>query len=169
MTGHLLKFSALFVLVMVSFALAFHALFFACDGQGTAGEDSGLDESFGTFIASLLTMFEGALGDFDLKIFKYYISECDRPKWAHPFGIVIMALYLVLTAVVLMNLLIAVLATAHADVHKNAEREFHWARTKMIQDSSKSVAQGRLPPPFNLLGLVVEVLISIFIFVTNQW
>lgn len=64
-------------------------------------------------------------------------------------------------AILMLNLLIAVLSTVHDSVNENAEMEFHLARNKFVQNSSSAVTDGRLPPPFNLLvaltGLVVDV------------
>ncbi|CAM9118086.1 unnamed protein product, partial [Sphacelaria rigidula] len=64
--------------------------------------------------------------------------------------------------VLLLNLLIAVLSTRHAEVYANAEKEFHLARAKLIQYSWKAVSYGRQPPPFNLvtpvLGFTVDAL-----------
>ena len=62
--------------------------------------------------------------------------------------------------VVLLNLLIAVLSTAHDEVYQNAEKEFHLARTRLIVQSARSVAHRRPPPPLNLakavFGLAVD-------------
>lgn len=64
--------------------------------------------------------------------------------------------------VVLLNLLIAVLSTAHDKVYENAEKEFHLARARLIYQSAHVVANMRPPPPFNLIqvafGLVLDML-----------
>lgn len=55
----------------------------------------------------------------------------------------------------------------HADlkVYENGEKEFHLARTRLIQQSARAVAHGRIPPPFNLVqlfsGFVVDAIIEV--------
>lgn len=62
-------------------------------------------------------------------------------------------------SVVLLNLLIAVLSTAHDEVYANAEKEFHPARARLIYQSARVVARRRPPPPLNLVKVVVGVLL----------
>lgn len=61
-------------------------------------------------------------------------------------------------SVVLLNLLIAVLSTAHDQVYANAEKEFHLARARLIYQSARVVARQRPPPPLNLVKVVVGVI-----------
>ena len=68
-------------------------------------------------------------------------------------------------AVVLLNLLIAVLSTAHDKVYENAEKEFHLARARLVLQSARTVLRRRTPPPLNLimvlLGVAVDTLTEI--------
>lgn len=158
MISHLAKFSAFFIVVMMGFALAFHALFYTCE-RTEDGED--LMTSFGTFARSLLTTFEAMLGSFDFRLFEEAADECALPPWAYDTGVWMLAVYLVVMVILLLNLLIAVLSTAHTEVYKNAEKEFHLARAKLILQSSRAVARRRLPPPLNLVKLVLAVFIDL--------
>lgn len=63
-------------------------------------------------------------------------------------------------SVVLLNLLIAVLSTAHEKVYANAEKEFHLARARLIYQSARVVARRRPPPPLNLVKVAVGVLLD---------
>lgn len=56
MLFHLVRFSLFMLVVMLSFALAFYALFNTC------GEGSEILSIYGTFGSSLLAMFEAMLG-----------------------------------------------------------------------------------------------------------
>lgn len=67
---------------------------------------------------------------------------------------------MVTMSVVLLNLLIAVLSTAHDEVYVNAEKEFHLARARLIVQSARSVARRRPPPPLNLLKVVSGVVVD---------
>lgn len=46
---------------------------------------------------------------------------------------------------------IAVLSTAHFEVYKNADKQFHLARAKIILQSREDVLHDVLPPPFSLI------------------
>lgn len=106
------------ILAMASFALAFYALYFTCEA-GDTNNDRPLHESFKTFGTSLITVFEAALGQFDFEQFDRASEYCNRPEWARHAGIFLLMAYLIIMAVLLMNLLIAVLSTAHAEVSRD--------------------------------------------------
>lgn len=67
---------------------------------------------------------------------------------------------MVIMGVVLLNLLIAVLSTAHDKVYANAEKEFHLARARLIYQSARVVERRRPPPPLNLIKLVGGILVD---------
>ena len=115
--SHTVRFSAFIVVVLTSYALAFHAIFATCD------EGSGLDEKFGTFAAALLSVFSAGLGEFgdildDFAGAEEYCAENPAPRLLEPAGVVLLLGYLVVMAVVLLNLLIAVLSSAHQKVSR---------------------------------------------------
>lgn len=109
MLSHLAKFSVFVAVLIASFALACHAIFHKCEEGHT------LDEEYGTFSEAYLTMFRALLGDFNFESFKS-ARTCDIPRWAEPLGVFLLVLYLAISSVLLLNLLIAVLSTAHAEV-----------------------------------------------------
>lgn len=81
------------------------------------------------------------------------MTDCTPTTLIYLFqaGIALLVVYLIIMAVMLLNLLIAVLSTAHAEVDRNAEKEFHLARAKIILQSGEDVLNDVLPPPFNLI------------------
>lgn len=161
MVAHLARFSAFVILVMASFALAFHALFAHCANEEIGvGEVNHLEISFGTLGASLVSVFEAALGQFEFDEFSHENNSCGLPPRARYAGMFVMILYLIIMAILLMNLLIAVLSTAHTEVYQNAEKEFYFARTKLIQESARAVVNRRVPPPLNLVTVVCGFLID---------
>ena len=103
--SHLARFAVFLLVVMASFALAFHALFFTCDGV-----EPSLEDAFGTFWRSMLTMFESMLGGFDFDVL-LSADECNRPSWAYEASVWMLAGYEIIMAILLLNLLIAVMAT----------------------------------------------------------
>eukprot|EP00903_Cladosiphon_okamuranus_P011821 g11108.t2 len=154
MMSQTLRFGVFIVIVMAGFALAFHAVFFSCDA------DSDLGRNFRTFSAALLYVFEAPLGEFDFEEFDDVRMQCPsqsaRQQMASDAGIFLLVAYLLILAIVMLNLLVAVLTTAHGEVYSNGngEKEFHLARTRLIQQTARAVAYGFLPPPFNLVQLV---------------
>lgn len=171
MLKELVQFSVVLLLVMVGFAVSFNALYVTdtvfvekrlddCDVN-----DHPVVEAFGTFRGALLTMFQSMLGSFDFDSFhaRYENADgedCGSLRYSE-FGVILLVMYLVITAVMLLNLLIAVLSTTHSEVHQNAPKEFQLARAKLILQSEEDVLKDVLPPPFNLvkplLGMIWPV------------
>ncbi|CAM9923666.1 unnamed protein product, partial [Scytosiphon promiscuus] len=174
MMSHTLRFSAFLAMVMLSFALAFHAVFHTCgtyvdpDACYLDGEDFPLRDAFGTFGSSFITVFDLALGGPDFQLFDDPGDDCrcNLPDGARGAGVVLMVAYMITMAVVLLNLLIAVLSTAHDEVYVNAEKEFHLARARLIVQSARSVAKQRPPPPINLAKVILGILVDT---VTELW
>ncbi|CAM9266991.1 unnamed protein product [Ectocarpus sp. 4 AP-2014] len=168
MISDTLRFSAFISVVMLSFALAFHAVFHTCgefeDPTCNTNDDPDfpLRDAFGTFGRSFVTVFSAALGGPDFELYEAAGSECrcKLPDGAREAGIFLMVVYMVMMAVVLLNLLIAVLSTAHSKVYDNGDKEFHLARAKLIYQSARVVTRRRPPPPFNLVKAVVGTLID---------
>lgn len=102
--SHTLRFSAFIAMVMLSFALAFHAVFHTCDPSATPEdldpsesisqefEECALNEAFGSFGDSFVTMFSSALGgpDFDLFDDLGGGCRCNLPDGAQTAGIFLM-------------------------------------------------------------------------------
>lgn len=161
MLKELVQFSVVLLIVMIGFAVSFRALF----GNRTIFVERNLDgcdvsdhplvEAFGTLRSALLTMFQAMLGEFDFELFNAsYDNEDGEDCGSVPyseFGIVLLVIYLVIMAVMLLNLLIAVLSTAHSKVYQNASKEFQLARAKLILQSEEDVLKDVIPPPFNLV------------------
>ncbi|CBN74318.1 Ankyrin Repeat Transient Receptor Potential Channel [Ectocarpus siliculosus] len=168
MMSHTLRFSAFIAMVMLSFALAFHAVFHTCgeysEPQCTLDDDDAfpLRDAFGTFGDSFVTVFTYALGGPDFEAFQLAGSDCrcDLPEGARNAGIFLLVVYMITMTVVLLNLLIAVLSTTHGKVYANAEKEFHHARARLIYQSARVVSRSRPPPPLNLIKLVCGILLD---------
>ncbi|CBN74319.1 Transient Receptor Potential Channel. Partial sequence [Ectocarpus siliculosus] len=168
MISDTLRFSAFISVVMLSFALAFHAVFHTCgefeDPTCNTNDDPDfpLRDAFGTFGRSFVTVFSAALGGPDFELYEAAGSECrcKLPDGAQEAGIFLMVVYMVIMAVVLLNLLIAVLSTAHSKVYDNGDKEFHLARAKLIYQSARVVTRRRPPPPLNLVKVVLGTLID---------
>lgn len=119
MMSETLRFSVFIVLVMCSFALAFNGLFFTCP------KESHLGDRFGTFYGALPVVFGASLGDFSFEEFNNIETECPdhpAPERARDAGIFLLVMYLIVMAVILFNLLIAILSTTHSEVRQSVDQ-----------------------------------------------
>lgn len=154
--SHLVRFSIFVIVIMSGFAIAFHVFFFKC-----YDDDYNIHEAFGSLDRSLLTLFRAMLGDFDFDVLMAAEDSCGRPPAAKVAGILLLVFYLVIMAILLLNLLIAVLSTAHAEVEKNAKAEFHLARSRAVQQTWGTVLEDRLPSPLNLVSPILGITVDL--------
>lgn len=119
---------------MLGFAMSFHTLFRNVD----------------TFGGTCLTLFKAMLGE--VGFFEEFPGD-DFDAVATALLIV----YLVVIAVMLLNLLIAVLSTSHSKVEGKADQEFKVSKARMIVHYRLVVDKCLLPPPFNLVQLLVSM------------
>lgn len=159
MLSHLLRFSVFLVVIMTSFAVTFFAIFSTCRDSDDVVELNDIGKQFKSVSSSLLFTFDAMLGSPGFDLFKD--ESCAGSDWNTDVGVLLLVVYLVIMAVLLLNLLIAVLSTVHSDMNRNAEMEFHLARTQIIMKSARWVSRDRTPPPLNVimavLGLAVDL------------
>ncbi|CAN0130078.1 unnamed protein product [Scytosiphon promiscuus] len=132
MAKPLIQFGVVMAVVMIGFAMSFHVLF----------QES---ESFGE---TFLSLFSAMLGDADFDTFSGGPHDL--------VATVLLVAYIVIMAIMLLNLLVAVLSTSHARVQENNEREFKVLQAGIFNYYRKVVKDDTLPAPFNLLQLVVK-------------
>lgn len=128
---------------MAGFATSFYSLFSECKSEDMDGNDVLL---FGSFQTSVMVLFEALLGNVDFTTFDSRNIQCGGPDWIPNYGVLLLSAYMIVMAIMLLNLLIAVLSTVHADVYKNVEKEFNLARTKIIYKTAAGVSQVTDPP-----------------------
>lgn len=137
--SHLLQFSVILLVVMLGFCVSLYTLFSECQVDGSdGGEDRAMFDSFDD---TILIMFDAMLGNIDFMMLEGKGIYCPGPDWATDLGVMLLAVYMVVMAITLLNLLIAVLSAAHAEVHAKIEEEFQLARTKIIHKTGIAVAQ----------------------------
>lgn len=99
MISHTLRFSAFIAVIMLSFALVFHAVFHTCgsyinpDGCDLGDDDEfPLRDAFGGYGDSFVTVFASALGVPDFSLFEEAGSDCrcNLPQGARVVGILLM-------------------------------------------------------------------------------
>eukprot|EP00904_Undaria_pinnatifida_P012808 jgi/Undpi1/8658/HiC_scaffold_25.g11123.m1 len=104
MTGELVKFVTLMLVVMLGFVMAFYSLF-------------PLPGNFGVIC---LKAFKAMLGE------THFFQDVSGDVF-DTISTVLLVAYLIILTVMMLNLLVAVLNTAHTKVDKNPDREYKWA------------------------------------------
>ena len=139
MTIVLLRFVVILLVVILGFAMALFPLL----------RDAG---TF-TFPEILLLLFKTLLGD--VEAFDEF-SDSARNRYS-PIGNTLLVLYLVIMTIMLLNLLIAVLSTAHAKVETNADKDLEVSKVRVVEHYRLIVALDILPAPFNLVQFVLTL------------
>eukprot|EP00937_MAST-01D_sp_MAST-1D-sp2_P000310 g310.t1 len=122
-------------------------------GRDSAAADSS-DGPYSNYAKTILELFKASLGDFS------YDELWAIPSWGTQyFGIALLTLFLFIGAVMLLNLLIAILADTYTKVQEVASSTFHFERTKIVQEHM-IYWQGhatviKLPPPLNSFTFLV--------------
>ena len=135
----LLQFAVVLLVVMMGFAMTLYPLL--------------RDENSFTFDAILLLLFKTLLGD--VEAFEEF-DESTQNRYS-TVGRLLLAVYLVVMTIMLLNLFIAVLSTKHTKVDANADKEFKVSRARIIEHYRLAVAFNILPAPFNSLKLVLTL------------
>ena len=113
MASVLMQFGVILVVVVMGFATSFFALFRDVD-------------SFGE---TLLYLFKTILGDVELFD---ELEDISREQYA-VVGYLLLVVFVIVVTIMLLNLLIAILSTAHADVHSNTEKEFKVSTARTME------------------------------------
>lgn len=97
-------------------------------------------------------------GDTWLSVFKAMLGEVGvfDEFFDDEYGVsarLLLVAYLIITAVVLLNLLIAVLSTEHGKVEQVQERAFHESKVRIMKLYHQVTKKDILPAPFNLVQL----------------
>lgn len=137
MLKELTQFGMVMIIVMLGFAASFHALFRRSDDPISYGK-------------ACMYLFEAILGE--IGFFDEIAMEENEDV-----GVALFVLYLVVMSIMLLNLLIAVLSTAHSHVNQNSGLEYKISKARVIQRYVLVVDYDLLPPPFNLVQLIVSL------------
>ena len=137
------QFFMLIIIVMMGFAFSMTALL------QTPYVNERPDASPGpytTIVNGAWTLFKALLGDMDGLDFKGENREY--------MATAVMAIYLVVMTIIMINMLIAVLSSAHAKVAASLEQEVAHVQTRVAINSQVRSNSACLPAPMNLLQLV---------------
>ena len=135
----LLQFIAMLFVVILGFAMALFPLVRDVDNL--------------TFEEVLLLLFKTLHGDVEA------FDEFSDSAINHysPIGNMLLVVYLVVMTIMLLNLLIAVLSTAHAKVEMNTDKELEVSKVRVVEHYRLIVALDILPAPFNLVPFALNL------------
>ncbi|CAN0372525.1 unnamed protein product, partial [Ascophyllum nodosum] len=143
----LVRFALILLVVILGFAMALFSLLRDADN---------FNFNFGDI---LLLLFKTLLGD--VEAFEEF-SDTAGNRYSFT-GNLLLVLYLVVVTIMLLNLLIAVLSTAHAKVEMNADKELEVAKVRVVEHYRLVVALDIIPAPFNLVQIIFMKLLP-FVF-----
>lgn len=141
MAATLLQFGAVMFVVMIGFAMALHVLF----------------RDLEDFSDTLLGLFKAMLGDTE------FFDEFSGGRY-DTVATLLVVVYLFIVTIMLLNLLIAILSTSHAQVQENTGGAFKVSKARMIAHYRMVVDKDVLPAPFNLVQLLLSVVVIGFTF-----
>lgn len=141
MTSKILDFGAVKAVILVGFAMALHILF----------------RDLNTFGETFFGVSKAMLGDTAL------FDEFSGGRY-DGVATFLLIVYLFIVTIMLLNLLVAILATAHTQVQDDVEIELRTSRALVFDHYRTVVEKDLLPAPFNLLELVLTLMVFIVMF-----
>jgi ankyrin repeat protein len=145
MTGDVWNFIVLELIVVFAFIFSFR---FVVQEAASGGD---LDATFGTAGRTVLTLIDASLGNAPESIGTYE----ELPLFRETLAQVMLILFIIASAVIMVNLLIAMMSSTYEEVKGNAFKVYSWSRVEAIYWYDKSNV---LPAPFNLLVWLMKVL-----------
>jgi len=138
MISDISMFLVLYAYILLIFAGVFNVL--------SSDEDH---EYFGTYGKATLTLFYAAVGEFNDTL-NNAIESHDT------LGAVLLFIYVVLSSIILLNLLIAIMASTYAAI-ENTKKPQYQLRIRVLNEYLSMPQHERLPPPFNLIAAIKSV------------
>ncbi|XP_019633932.1 PREDICTED: short transient receptor potential channel 5-like [Branchiostoma belcheri] len=174
----ILKFITILALVMFAFSCGFHRLYryygavhgYMCDehGQSHLKTASCLrPHGYATLLGTAESLFWALFGMGDLTMLELtprahpdpnvVFQNLGKPVFTETLGKIMFVMYHVIAVLVLLNLLIAIMNASYQITEDNKEAEWTYRRLKDMMFHRRVGLT--LPPPYNLLVLVRDVLV----------
>lgn len=147
MLTDVINFALLMSLFVVGFSVSFYYLL------SERSEDVGND-NYSSVGNATLTMFRAMVGDFDYGDFE----GLDRDT--RIFCQVLMSVYISISAVILLNMLIAMMSETYGDVQDQSILQYQYGRATVIKYFDDD--DNELPPPLNIFVWSVYIVVRFF-------
>mmetsp|Transcript_34086 Transcript_34086/g.84328 ORF Transcript_34086/g.84328 Transcript_34086/m.84328 type:complete len:398 (+) Transcript_34086:939-2132(+) len=129
-------FLLLYVYILLAFAAALNIL--AQEGN----------DDFGTYGLAVLTLFYGGLGEFQDPL-DHAIED------GRILAAILVVLYVILSSIILINLLIAIMASTWGAIEHSQHAHYHMLRLRLLNEYLCMQSYERLPPPFSIMSLFI--------------
>ncbi|CEM34063.1 unnamed protein product [Vitrella brassicaformis CCMP3155] len=107
-------------------------------------------EFFGTYGQATLNFFYVGFGDFDNALNNAIESQ-------DTLGTVLLLIYAVLSSIILLNLLIAIMASTYSAIEATQNAQYQLLRIRVLNEYLTVSQHERHAPPFNLIAVVISV------------
>jgi hypothetical protein len=137
----LFSFAVVFAMCLLGFSVALFSLLHDTEFDGDP------DPYFQTYSNTFVTMFSAALGNYDMTMFVN-----DSPYYLITY--IIIMIYLILSALVLVNLVIARMTSTHDNVDEHSFEEWNYAKALSTQQYimvEEKHPMCMLPAPLNII------------------
>merc|ERR1712228_181650 len=121
-----------------------------------------VSESFSQFPQAFLTLFRASQGDFD---WENYEETQANPAFLL-FGYIVISIYMIIAAIVLLNLLIAMMAKTFDSINETTISQIIFARFELALELNR--ASAFMPPPFNVVAMLGMILFYPIEFIINH-
>jgi hypothetical protein len=152
MSKDLFSFLMVYIVSIVGFGITFKGLF-QHDFKADPDINYSYVEGFSTNSATLLALIDGSLGNYSFAAF-------DNENPYMELGIVIMIIFLILTAIILLNLLIAKMSSTYAAREEKAIQEWQLQRAKITKQFGligEASTLAMLPAPLNIIPAIFSI------------
>lgn len=139
MMTEVINFVLIYTISVLGFGIVFYALFYSVDAYSNIGY-------------SFLTLFGNTLGNFDTTVF------ATNSEVVNGLGIALLVIFVIFTAIVLMNLLIAQMSNSYQEIKQRAQQEWSFTFAKVMQEYillQERNAFCILPPPLNIITISI--------------
>lgn len=113
------------------------------------GVFTGIIHGYATWAESMLSLFQAMLGQFDFNVFMVDLNGDPVPSYLSIFGRVVLLIYLVLVAILMLNLLVAIIITRYKPEATMAQTQF--GRATILDAFIIQVEHNLTCSPLNLI------------------
>ncbi|CEM06954.1 unnamed protein product [Vitrella brassicaformis CCMP3155] len=138
MLADIRKFLLLYLYILLVFAGVFTIL--------SSDEDH---DYFGSYGQAMLALFYAGLGDFNDAL-------NDAIESHDTLGAVLLFTYIILSSIILLNLLIAIMASTYSAIEDTQDAQYQLLRIRVLNEYLTMPPHERLPPPFNLIAFLLS-------------
>ncbi|XP_038061368.1 uncharacterized protein LOC119732071 [Patiria miniata] len=168
MTGDIIKFCGIFLIIWIAFAIGLFQNFYSagqsatrsCIEQGEEPASCQLLVGFSTFLSSVKDLYWSLYGFIGIDVFQLP----GKHSVAEGVGTFLFIGYLIVAVLVLLNALIGMLSNTYNRTEENADTEWKFHRAAVWASYLRPV--GTLPPPFNLIPSL-KTLYRIYLYIVG--